>query len=95
MLRRTPVEESELTLAVRELRDELGVLRDVLSELTEAAQWQNNNAEEYPALVRDRSTLWTLVEARLPRLIDALTLGPDAPLPPSADREPRRQRDLF
>jgi hypothetical protein len=92
---RTVKEESELTLAVRELRDEVQAVREVLSELAEAAKWQNNNAEDYPALVHDRSSLWTLAEARLPKLIEEIAIGPDKPLLPLQQGKPNTQRDLY
>jgi hypothetical protein len=84
-----------LTLAVRELRDELRAMREVLCELSEAASWQNNNAEDYPALVGDRSALWTLAEMKFPKLIDELSGTPKPPTFDPEDREPKSQRDLF
>lgn len=70
-------------------------MREVLSELSDAAQWQNNNAEDYPALIHDRSALWTLAEMKLPKLIEELTCGVQAPMPAISADEPRTQQDLF
>lgn len=93
--RRLPKEESPLVEAVRELRDEIRGMREVLAELVEAAEWQNNNAEDYPALIRDRSAPWTLADYRLPKLLEELNGGPPAPIPDQKDAPPRSQRDLF
>lgn len=94
-MRHTPKDKSPLVEAVRELRDEIRVMREVLSELVEAAKWQNNNAEDYPALAPDRSTLWTLADYKLPKLLEELNGGPPAPMPDIKDVSPRSQRDLF
>lgn len=92
--RRTSREEEPLVEAVRELREELRVMRDVVSELVEALQWQINNADDYPTLVHGRWALWSLAEARLPRLIENINFGP--PIPSSQEPiNPRSQRELF
>ena len=54
------------------LRQEIRVLRDAVDELTEAVRWQNNNAEDYPALTEDRSRLWTLAHETLPALVNRI-----------------------
>ncbi len=95
MFKRSLEEESELTLAVRELRDELRAMREVLSELAEATQWQNNNAEDYPALVHERAALWAFAESRLPRLLEEIELGPNISLPANEPSEPKIQQGLF
>lgn len=41
-----PQELDELALTVEELRDEVRVLRQVLDEMREAAQWWNQNAAD-------------------------------------------------
>ena len=95
MFSRSPEKVSELTLAVRELREELCAIREVLTELVEATEWQNNNAEDYPALVRDRSAIWSIVEMKLPKLLDELCGSPLPPLPATSEIERRPQQDLF
>jgi hypothetical protein len=94
MVNRTQQEESDLTVAARELRDELCAMREVLAELAEALQWQNNNAEDYPDLLRGRSALSTLAEVKLPRLIEEINFGPPKLSSQNSD-EPRSQRELF
>lgn len=90
-----PRSEDPLIEGVCELRDEVRGMRQVLSQLVDAAEWQNNNAEEYPALVQDRSAPWTLAEYKLPKLLAELTEGPRAPIPDIENAPPRSQRGLF
>lgn len=77
MIRHTPTEQSDLVHAVDSLRDEVRVLRQVLDEIREALQWQNNNAEDFPALIEHRRATCSLAEASLPSL-SAAGHSPDA-----------------
>jgi hypothetical protein len=64
--RKTRPEKSDLVDAVKELRDEVSVLRNVLDELVTAVQWQNNNAADYPFLVSDYAGRWAPADLKLP-----------------------------
>lgn len=66
MIRSTATQQPDLVHAVDSLRDEVRVLRQVLDEIREALQWQNNNAEDYPALVENRGMPHSLANATLP-----------------------------
>jgi hypothetical protein len=66
--RKTLREKSDLVDAVKELRDEISVLRHVLDELVTAVQWQNNNAADYPFFVCDRASLWVPPDLKLPSI---------------------------
>lgn len=79
MIRHTATEQSDLVNAVDALRDEVRVLRQVLDEIREALQWQNNNAEDFPAIIEERLAHCSLAEANLPSLPSSAR-SPDAEL---------------
>lgn len=87
--RQDRTEQSELALSVVILRDEVRVLRDVLDEIREALQWQNRNAEDFPALIENRQEFWQAAGATLPPLVAALKVPP--PLP--ANQTPLEEHD--
>jgi hypothetical protein len=65
-------ESVPLIVELTSLRQEIRVLRDAVDELAEAVRWQNNNAEDYPAIAASRSQLWTLANETLPSLITSI-----------------------
>lgn len=94
MIRHPPTEHSDLVTAIDALRDEVRVLRDVLDEIREAVEWQNNNAEDFPQLVADRSSAHRLADATLP------SLPPPSPQRQASAPTPdvptaTKQQDLF
>lgn len=96
MLKPSRQEKSELTLAVDSLREEVRVLRDVLDEIREALQWQNNNAQDFPALTANRQAAASLADATLPSPPPPVEINPVQAQPPySADSPSATQRNLF
>jgi len=80
------------------LSEEVRILRMAVDELTEAVKWQNNNAEDYPALLEGRSKLWSLAHVTLPELLSNCEYTPpkeeeQSVAPPSA--RPAGQQKLF
>lgn len=87
-------EQDALREELEDLRQEIHVLRSAVDDLTEALRWQNNNAEEYPDLVTDRSRLWTLAHETLPALVNKLQV-PDFKETPGETGSRGTQKKLF
>jgi len=79
------------------LSEEVRILRMAVDQLTEAVKWQNNNAEDYPALLEGRSKLWSLAHVTLPELLSncesSLAEEEQSVVPPPAS--PAGQKKLF